>query len=111
MVMVAPIAMAVIVIAVIVMAVIVGPVIVVSRDHFDLADTGALSLAERAAFRQPLHVVMVALLGPAHVLFKAEDLSPVFAKRTIHRGVAAQHLLNPFSEGVDHLRVIAQIPR
>ena len=106
MVMVAPIAM-----AVIVMAVIVGPVIVVSRDHIDLADPGALPLAERAAFRQPLHVVMVALLGPAHVLFKAEHLSPVLAKRTIHCGVAAQHLLNPFSERVDHLRVIAQIPR
>ena len=98
-------------VASIAMAVIVGAVIVVSRDHIDLADPGALPLAERAAFRQPLDVVMVALLGPAHVLFKAEHLSPVLAKRTIHCGVAAQHFLNPFSERVDHLRVIAQIPR
>ena len=75
MVMVASIAMAVVAMAVVVVA-----VIVVARDDVDLADTGALPLAERAAFRQPLDVVMVALLGPAHVLFKAEHLSPVFAK-------------------------------
>ena len=86
-------------------------VIVVPRDGLDLADTGAFPFTQRAAFRQPLHVVMVAFLGSAHILFKTQHLSPVLTERTIHRGVAAQRLLHPFAKRVDHFRVITQVPR
>ena len=96
-------------VAVIVMAVIVIPV--GQGDAIRLAGTGAFQLAERAAFGQSLHMVMVAFLGTAHVLFEPEHLRPVLAQRAIHRRVAAQHLLHPFTEGVDNHRVIAQIAR
>ena len=97
--------------AVIVLPVVVGPVIVVALDRIGLTHAGAFPFTERAALRQTLHMVMVAFLGPAHILFKAEHLGPVFTERTIHCGVAAQHLLHPFAERVDHFWVITQVPR
>lgn len=80
-----------------------------NRDAIGLAGTGAFALAKRAAFGQPFHVMVMAFLGPADVLLKPKHLSPVFAEGAIHRCVASQHLLHPFSEGVHHHRVIAQV--
>ena len=54
-------------------------------------------------------MVVVAVLGCAHLRFKAEHLGPVFAQRAIHVGIAAQHLLHPLHKGVEHEGVIRQI--
>jgi hypothetical protein len=45
-----------------------------------LANPRAFQLAERAAFSQSLHVVVMTLLGPSHVLFKAQHLGSVLAE-------------------------------
>ena len=52
---------------------------------------------------------MVAFLSSANVLLEAQHLGPVFAEGAIHGGVAAQHLLHPFLEGVHHQRVLPEI--
>jgi hypothetical protein len=44
-----------------------------------LASPRALPFAEVAAFDQAFHMMVVALLGQAHLLLKAQHLSPVFA--------------------------------
>ena len=54
------------------------------RDSIGLADPRAFPLAERAAFSESLHVMVVALLGPSHILFKAQNLGSVLAERAIH---------------------------
>ena len=74
-----------------------------------LAGPRAFPLAERAALRQPLHVVMVAFLSSANVLLEAQHLGPVFAEGAIHGGVAPEHLLHPLLEGVHHQRVLPEI--
>ena len=90
-------------------SVIVMMVLMGDGNTIRLAGPRAFPLAERAALRQPLHVVMVAFLGSANVLLEAQHLGPVFAEGAIHGGVAAQHLLHPFLEGVHHQRVLPEI--
>ena len=77
------------------------------RDSIGLAGPCAFQLAERAAFSQSLQVVVVTLLGPSHILFKAQHLGSVLAEGAIHGGVSSQHLLHPLSECVHHHRVLA----
>ena len=79
------------------------------RDSIGLAGPRAFPLAERAALRQPLHVVMVAFLSSANVLLEAQHLGPVFAEGAIHGGVAPEHLLHSLLEGVHHQRVLPEI--
>ena len=78
-------------------------------DAIGLAGPGALGFTELAAFHQALDMMMVAVLRGSHLLLETEHLSPVFAKRTVHVGVAAQHLRHPLLEGVQHQGVIPQI--
>jgi hypothetical protein len=78
-----------------------------NRDTIGLAGPRAFPLAERATFCQSLHMVMVALLGPSNVVFKAQNLGPVLTKRAIHGGISSENLFHALSEGVHHHRVIA----
>ena len=66
--------MVVLLASVIVMVVLMG-----DGNTIRLAGPCALPLAQRAAFRQSLNVVVVAFLGAAHVLFESQHLGPVFA--------------------------------
>ena len=86
-------------------SVIVMMVLMGDGNTIRLAGPCAFPFAERAALRQPLHVVVVAFLCSAYVLLEAQDLGPVFAEGAIHGGVAAEHLLHPLLEGVHHQRV------
>ena len=52
---------------------------------------------------------MVTVLGCPHLGFKAEHLGPVFAQGAVHIGVAADYLLNPLHEGVEHAGSLGQI--
>ena len=79
------------------------------RHTIALAGPRALALAQGAALHQTLHVVMVAVLGAAHLHFKAEHLGPVLAEGAIHGGVAPQHVLHPFPEGGQHLGMVPQV--
>ena len=81
------------------------------RHAIRLAGAGAFALAERAALRQSLHVVVVALLDPTDVLFKAEHLCSVLAERAVHGGVASQYLGDSLFERVHHQVVVAEIAR
>ena len=85
----------------------------VGRDRLavGLAGAGAFALAQVAAIGEALHVVVVAVLGGAHLGFKAEHLGAVFAEGAVHVGVAAHHLLHALHEGVEHQWVIRQIGR
>ena len=58
-------------------------------DTIGLAGARALPLTEGAALHQPFHVVMVAVLGGAHLLLETEHLGAVLAEGTIHVGVTA----------------------
>ena len=77
------------------------------RNTIGLADSRAFPLAECAAFSESLHVMVVALLGPSHILFKAQNLDSVLAKRAIHCRVSSEHFVYPLSECVHHHRVLA----
>ena len=79
------------------------------RNPIGLASAGAFQFAEGAAFRETFDVVVMALLGLTHVLLKPQHLGSVFAERAVHRGVAADHVLDPFAECLHHLGVIAEI--
>ena len=72
------------------------------RDTIGLASPRAFPLAERAALGQSLHVMVVTLLGPSHILFKAQHLGSVLAEGAIHCGISTEHLVHPLSEGVHH---------
>ena len=78
-------------------------------DAIRLAGAGAFPLAERAALRQPLHVVMVAFLSSANVLLEAQHLGPVFAQGTVHGGVASQDVLHPLLERVHHQWMLPEV--
>ena len=72
--------MAVIVGMAVVVAVAVGMAGAEGQGHaIGLASPRALPFAEVAAFDQAFHMMVVALLGQAHLLLKAQHLSPVFA--------------------------------
>ena len=92
-----------------VMPVLVPVIMAVSlkRDTIGLAGPSAFPLAERAAFSQSLHVMVVTLLGPSHILFKAQHLGSVLAEGAIHCGISTEHLIHPLSERVHHHRVLA----
>ena len=91
-------------------AVVMFPVMVDrDRDAIWLTRSSALQLAERAAFGKPLHMVVMTLLSTSNVLLKPKNLSPIFAKRTIHGGITANDLVNPLSERLYNLEVITQI--
>ena len=77
------------------------------RNTIGLADPSAFPLAECAAFSESLHVMVVALLGPSHILFKAQNLGSVLAERAIHCCVSSEHFVPPLSECVHHHRVLA----
>jgi hypothetical protein len=77
------------------------------RNTIRLADPRAFPLAECAAFSESLHVMVVALLGPSHILFKAQNLGSVLAERAIHCRVSSEHFVHPLSECVHHHRVLA----
>ena len=77
------------------------------RDTIGLASPRAFPLAERAALGQSLHVMVVTLLGPSHILFKAQHLGSVLAEGAIHCGISTEHLVHPLSERVHHHRVLA----
>ena len=51
-----------------------------NRMSIRLAGSGALALAERAAFFNSLHVVVMTLLGSPDVLLKAQNLGAVLAE-------------------------------
>ena len=51
-----------------------------NRMSIRLAGSGALALAEGAAFFNSLHVVVMTLLGSPDVLLKAQNLGAVFAE-------------------------------
>ena len=72
------------------------------RDAIGLTSPGALVLAQGAGLNQALHVVVMALLGGAHLGFKAEHLGAVFAKGAVHLRLTAHHLLHPLQESADH---------
>ena len=80
------------------------PVAVVmgNRDAVGLASPCAFPFAERAAFRDSFHVVVVAFLRASNVLFEAQHLGSVLAERAVHGSVASQHFLDPLFEGVHH---------
>ena len=77
------------------------------RDTIGLASPRAFPLAERAALGQSFHVMVVTLLGPSHILFKAQHLGSVLAEGAIHCGISTEHLVHPLSERVHHHRVLA----
>jgi hypothetical protein len=77
------------------------------RNTIELANSCAFPLAECAAFSESLHMMVVALLGPSHILFKAQNLDSVLAKRAIHCGISSEHFVYPLSECVHHHRVLA----
>ena len=79
-------------------------------DSVRLAGAGALPFAEGAALRQSLHVVMVTLLNPTDVLFKAQHLCSVLAERAVHGGVTSENIVHPLAEGLQHQGVVTQIP-
>ena len=54
-------------------------------------------------------MVMVAVLGSPHLLLEAQHLGAIFAERTVHVGVAAQHIGHPLPEGGQHRRMVAQV--
>ena len=67
------------------MAVVVGVAVVMrmagrNRMPIRLAGSGALALAEGAAFFNSLHVVVMTLLGSPDVLLEAQNLGAVFAE-------------------------------
>ena len=76
-----------------------------------LAGPSAFVLAKLARLPESLDVVMVTVLGCAHLGFKAQNLLAVFAERAIHRRITTDHLLDSFAKGVDHQRVITQVAR
>ena len=81
--------------------------VILKRDTIGLAGPRAFQLAERAALGQSLHVMVVTLLGPSHILFKAQHLGSVLAEGAIHCGISTEHLVHPLSECVHHHRVLA----
>ena len=62
-----------------------------------------------AAHADPLHVVVMALLGEPLLRLEAEDPLPVLAQLAVHQVRAAQGLLDPLREGVEHGRVIVEV--
>ena len=99
----------VVLLASVIVVVVVVVVLMGDGSTIRLAGPCALPFAERAAFRQPLNVVVVAFLGAAHVLFEAQHLSPVLAQGAVHGGVASQNVLHPLLESVHHQRVLAEV--
>jgi asparagine N-glycosylation enzyme membrane subunit Stt3 len=98
----------------VVMAMTVVPVAVVmppegNGNAIGLACTGAFALAEIAAIREPLHMVVMALLRQSHLVFKTEHLGAVLAERAVHRRFSADHFLHPLHKGVEHQGVIPQV--
>ena len=89
----------------------VGMVMAAHRDRhaIGLAGAGALPLAEGAALGEPLHMVMVAVLGSSHLGFKTQHLGPVLAKRAVHVGVAPHHFCHPLREGLQNAGMVGQI--
>ena len=79
------------------------------RNPIGLASAGAFQFTKSAAFSETFDVVVMTLLGLTHVLLKPQHLGSVFTKRAIHRGVTADHVLDPFTERLHHLGVIAEI--
>ena len=77
------------------------------RNTIGLAGPCAFQLAERAAFSESLHVMVVTFLDPSHILFKAQHLSSVLAEGAIHCSISTEHFLHPLLEGVHHHRVLA----
>ena len=55
-------------------------VVMGNRDAVGLAGPGALQFAERAAFRESLHMVVVAFLRSSNVLLEAQHLGAVLAE-------------------------------
>ena len=96
---------------VVIVAVSVGVTVVVMGCVMSVRLTGsrAFQLAHGAAVRKTFDVVMMTFLRAAHVLLEAKNLSSVFAEGTVHGGVSPQHLFHPFSKGVHHHRMIAQV--
>ena len=80
------------------------------RGSIRLAGAGAFPFAEGAALRQSLHVVMVTLLNPTDVLFKAQHLCSVLAERAVHGGVTSENIVHPRAEGLQHQGVVTQLP-
>jgi hypothetical protein len=79
------------------------------RHAIALAGPGAFALTEGAALHQALDMVVMAVLGPAHLLLKAQHLVAVLAKAAIHRRLTQQHLFDPLDEGLQHLGMVAQV--
>ena len=74
-----------------------------------LAGPCAFPFTQRAAFGQPFHVVVVALLDSADILLKAQHLSPVLAQGAVHGGIASENLLHPLFERVHHQWVLPEV--
>ena len=92
------------------MAMLVAVLVEMAGGHaVGLAGASALQFTEGAAFGQAFHVVMMAFLHASDVLFEPEHLGSVLAQGTVHRGIASQHVLNPFAEGVHHQRMVSQV--
>ena len=55
------------------------------------------------------NMVVVAFLGQANFIFKAQHLRPVFTHRTIHIVIAGQDFAYPISKSRDHLIMVIEI--
>jgi hypothetical protein len=71
-----------------------------------LAGTRAFPLAELAALHGTLHMVVVAVLGAAHLPLKAQHLGPVFAEGTIHGICALQDFQEAILKRAENLRMV-----
>ena len=79
------------------------------RHAIGLAGPRALALAEGAALHQTLHMVVMAVLGAAHLQLEPQHLGPVLAQRAVHRRITPHHIVHPLLEGGQHLRVVPQV--
>ena len=77
------------------------------------AGAGTHVLAERAIGRRsdPLHMMVMALLGEPHFRLEAEHLFAIFAHLAIHHIGAFDDLEEPLDEGFDHEVMGAEIGR
>ena len=80
-----------------------------NRHAVGLAGAGAFALAQVTAVGQAFDVVVMAVLGGAHLALKTQHLGPVLAKRAVHGRLACDHLVHPLDKGLDHLGLVPQV--
>ena len=53
--------------------------------------------------------MVVTVLRRSHFHLKAQHLGAIFTKGAVHVGITPQHVVNPFLEGGQHLRMVPQV--